>query len=538
LDGTNDEYPQITDSVEICEVLSTHMAEELDRLNKYSSQLQFEDSIRDDTLIGWINYIKKDEDYVDACDSIMSASGTPSDFESALHDRISQLEGGVVSAELISGMDRDQYTYDEETIVDELWDSCQDITNLQQIYFTEDGSIMFSYGNMTDDYQAREDALLTALVDEAGFEVEIISNTGSQINMNICNLQDLIISANINVTEGPQTTDDLIALAAKHNLRHNLDEAGNLVVFDETYDPNLAGLESGFGPNINAFFDEASQNPSFHYEDYDGEFGVGLKGIQGIADIHRTDDELDLDVQSEYEDSKVDWDSIPDRDADGNFIYPVEGENYIGSGIRSPESIMAADLEQDKDYIERLAKLTVDEVAARGFQAGYQIQPDENYLYFEVFDSEDNVITEYLQLIDDINPIEEDLMNDVDQLATAIMDDIGDTVESAITASGLEYLGEDDKVVEDILDNFESITGYSLPDIEGDVYPYIRQYLYKKGIPMGRFDDILTIFDNMLIDMYGEPNEDFPEDMDMHTSSGMRQSRPIQVDPYGNAYPS
>jgi len=295
-------------------------------------------------------------------------------------------------------------------------------------------------------------------------------------------------SADINdKIQGPQTNEDLVGLATKYGLNYDYDEAGNLIVFDETYDLNLAGLEDGYGPNIDAFFDEASQNPSFHYEDYDGEFGVGFKGIRGIADVMGADTsninynvgdlfELTdtshpytfeiLEITDEHVQiqnfttgvtpSPISKDEFDSRWGSGYYTYtgnkdtaygPIEssesiygtgeGEVVLNNTNTDAEGILAADLLNDKDYVERLASETVDWVANFGYQAGYQIQPDENYLYFEVFDVDDVVIHEYLQSIADIEPIEADLFDDSRKLAEAIMEGIPGWEDNIANDEGL-----------------------------------------------------------------------------------------------------
>ena len=545
--------------------------------------------------------IKYEDMYgITSATEINASSGSPEDFEHALHDKISQLEGGIVSAENITASDDDGPSYEEMKEWQE-WtlEQAQDMEDVQSaIYSCPDGVLEDEL--QRGFWQCEEDG------DDLDMVISYLSAIADDYMPDEPDDDDIEASSGDinNTVSGPQTIDDLVGLAVKNGLSYNFDEAGNLIVFDEIFDPHLAGLEDGYGPNINSFFDEASQNPSFHYEDYDGEFGVGFKGIQGIADIQRVQPGItaDYDDEDDYIDmydgdppSYPDVDNSPysvgdmfestgahpsnnysfeiiditdnhvevenvqtgargrpipkdifDQRWDCGYytqlkdITAVEGEYYIGSGIRSPESIMAADVEKDRDYLERLAKQTVDEIAARGFQAGYQIQPDENYLYFEVFDADDNVITEYLQLIDDIDPIEEDLADDVDKLATAIMEDIGDKVISSITAS----VDPDDTIAEDILSKFESITGYDPamtmypppynagdmifdPTVIDKTYPAIRQYLYKQGIPSSRFDRIMNILDNLIIGQCSQSDEEWPEDMDMHTSSGMRQSDPV-----------
>lgn len=75
-------------------------------------------------------------------------------------------------------------TVQDESFIDDLWNACYDVDNLQDIDFTSDDadgtSIIFTYGNTTNDYDSRESQLISALK-SAGYNATYEVNNGSNV---------------------------------------------------------------------------------------------------------------------------------------------------------------------------------------------------------------------------------------------------------------------------------------------------------------------------------------------------------------------
>jgi len=104
--------------------------------------------------------------------------------------------------------------------------------------------------------------------------------------------------------------------------------------------------------------------------------------------------------------------------------------------------VTAAVIGEDDEYLNQLGSLTCDELATQGHQAGYQIQPDGNYLYVEVLDESGVIIYTHLQPLADIIPIPEDLQGDAAQLASYIIDDMSAGDSSLEPDGGNETLAD------------------------------------------------------------------------------------------------
>lgn len=190
------------------------------------------------------------------------------------------------------------------------------------------------------------------------------------------------IASNEEVTDYPKTDEDLIALAGVYELDWFYDQGGTLVVSDP---------EGGWTPELSTFFAECEANPAFVREDYDGSWGVGFS-VEGCT-------------------------------------APVMG---------------AANEFDDMEYLDQLGANAVNFIEQQGYTATYTTESE--YLLIQVYADvacEDEICS-FMQPLEDITVIWDDLMDDADTLANAVMDDIPDeyrldSIESSTNPKYWDY---------------------------------------------------------------------------------------------------
>ena len=125
-----------------------------------------------------------------------------------------------------------------------------------------------------------------------------------------------------------------------------------------------------------------------------------------------------------------------------------ELDKLYAASDASSDPVLAAELGTDDDYINDLANRTLDRLTDKGYQGGYQIQPDGNYLYFELFDETDEVMSTYLQPLEDITVVWDDLEDDADTLSDAIISSLSSQESDVESSTDIEADAWDDFVAD------------------------------------------------------------------------------------------
>lgn len=215
-----------------------------------------------------------------------------------------------------------------------------------------------------------------------------------------------------------------------------------------------------------------------------------LSGTESATSIDELQEVLGRQYKG-YELQTGDY-SVIVRDSSGKVVFEcvndTDAYEWIDS-IVDKDSILSASALDDADYLDYLCDLTVSKLGDKGYSVEAQIS--EKYITINVYesDSSDEIISTYLQPIEDIEVIWSDLENDANTLVDAVVENandgvffsesewtIEDEIERQMSARGLVFgvdVGGSDASMAGVPELIVNYPEYENGDLSGAVSQWI-----------------------------------------------------------------
>lgn len=326
-------------------------------------------------------------------------------LEDYIYEIIEEDAGIVIGSTSISASQ-------DESLIDELWSACDDISGLQDIDFDSDDTdgthIIFIYGNSTYDYDSRESELIEAL-QAAGYNAEYDTNNGSNVivlhvtrfvNESISVRKKSVTASQVNTTVSQEDVDELVLYITNDGDLYRgraCDIIKNLKrkVKNGNYNKELA---------VKAWKYLADDG----VRKYDKEFGSGNGSLSWLNPATRK--AIAAELRDYYEEE---------------IFYEDSVTSAVATNHNSPRTY-DTDSNRDAEYLNALGKgviqkltQTVGDTDVFGGDVTYEIS--DSAITFMA--SGDGTVL-YIQPLDHIEPNMDDLEADIEELSESIYSEI------------------------------------------------------------------------------------------------------------------